>query len=68
MTHKEFMNEMPSYADMYKLLLELKNKLPGSRQHIAQNLMTVLEQSAKVITANYDEQDEAIEQLNQVLR
>jgi len=66
--HLKLVDELPSYSDMHEILERLKDKVSGSEQHKIVNIMTVLEQSAKLITTDGQDKDDAEEQLNEVLR
>lgn len=71
--HEALANELPSYADMHEYLQNkldnLKRKsFSGNETVIVQNIMSVLEQSAKLITTQDIPKDEAEEQLNGLLR
>ena len=68
--HEALTQELLSYADMHAYLtrkLENLNGL-GNEKIIVRNILSVLEQSAKLITTEYDVKDEAETQLNELLR
>ena len=66
--HKALTEELPSYADMHNFLTAIRSETAGSHQYMVDNLLTVLEQSAKLITTQDRPHEEAEQQLNEVLR
>jgi hypothetical protein len=68
--HEQLVNELPAYADMIDFIDALRKaaNIPGSMMHNLDNIQTVIEQAAKLITTQDQVKEEAENQLNEVLR
>ena len=66
--HAQLLDQLPSYADMHEVLERILPKFSGSEQYKIRNIMTVLEQAAKLITSEDQVKEDAEKQLNEVLR
>ena len=68
--HEKLANELPAYADMIDFIETLRKaaNIPGSMMHNLDNIQSVIEQAAKLITTYDAEKEAAEEQLNNILR
>lgn len=68
--HEELANELPTYANMIDFIETLRKaaNIPGNMMHNLDNIQSVIEQAAKLITTYDAEKEAAEEQLNNILR
>ena len=68
--HEELTNELPCYSDMIEFIETLPKaaNIPGSQMFNLDNIQSVIEQAAKLITTYDAEKEAAEEQLNNILR
>lgn len=68
--HEKLANELPAYSDMVDFIETLRKaaNIPGSMMHNLDNIQSVIEQAAKLITTYDAEKEAAEEQLNNILR